>query len=126
MQLCGATIGSTLRRVRVRRTLGFERRLNAGASANDYTDLVRLVQISSGSGKIRVAVVDGDYLQLLNGCDSVYDLAQTALREGKPLCESAKQQISDEKVEYGPIYRGANPSGACCRRLRTRNRRAVW
>jgi len=67
---------------------------------------VRLVQISSGSEKIRVAVVDGDYLQLLNGCDSVYDLAQTALRDGKPLRESAKQQISDEKVEYGPIYRG--------------------
>jgi hypothetical protein len=50
-------------------------------------------------------VVDGDYLQLLNGCNSVYDLAQAALREGKPLRELAEQQISDEKLEYGPIYR---------------------
>ncbi|HEX5285278.1 MAG TPA: AraD1 family protein [Bryocella sp.] len=66
---------------------------------------MRLVQISSGSGKMRVAVVDSDHLQLLNGCNSVYDLAQTALRNGKPLCELAKERISDEKLEYGPIYR---------------------
>jgi hypothetical protein len=67
---------------------------------------MRLVQIGSSSEKTRVAVVDDDYLQLLNGCNSVFDLAQTALRTGKPLRELATQQISDEKVEYDPIYRG--------------------
>jgi hypothetical protein len=66
---------------------------------------MRLVQIGSSSEKTRVAVVDDDYLQLLNGCNSVFDLAQTALRTGKPLRELAKQQISNEKVEYDPIYR---------------------
>ena len=74
--------------------------------SHGYTGRMRLVQISSSSEKTRVAVVDDDYLQLLNGCNSVYDLAQTALRTGKPLRELAKQQISGEKVEYGPIYRG--------------------
>jgi hypothetical protein len=54
---------------------------------------------------MRVAVVDGDCLQLLTGCNSVYDLAQTALEKSRPLCELAEQQISHEKVEYGPIYR---------------------
>jgi hypothetical protein len=64
------------------------------------------VQIGSGSGATRVAVVDGDTLRLLGGFDSVYALAQAALAEGTPLRDLVERQISDETVGYGPLYRG--------------------
>lgn len=66
---------------------------------------MRLVQLRSGSDESRVAVVEGDVLRLLRGCDSVYDLAQSALRERKPLREVAAANVSGETLNYDLVYR---------------------
>ena len=66
---------------------------------------MRIVQLQSVSGETRAASVEGDRLRLLRGCESVFDLAQAALREHKPLREVAAAQASDETLDYDPIYR---------------------
>jgi hypothetical protein len=66
---------------------------------------VRLIQLKSGSGETRVAAVEGDSLHLLRGCHSVYDLAQSALRERTPLLDLAAARASGEMLVYDPIYR---------------------
>jgi len=66
---------------------------------------VRLVQLKSSSGDTRVAAVEDDRLRLLRGSDSVFDLAQSALGERKPLRAVAAARMSDETLDYGPIYR---------------------
>jgi hypothetical protein len=70
----------------------------------DYNDPVRLVQIKSVSGETRVASVEDDRLRLLQGYDSVYELAQAALQEGKPLREFAGSHVSKETLDYDNIY----------------------
>lgn len=67
---------------------------------------MKLVQLGSGSNETRVAVVDGDTLRLLGGFNSVYELALAALADEKPLREFVERQISEETVDYGPVYRG--------------------
>ena len=66
---------------------------------------MRLVQLKSSSGDTRVAAVEDDRLRLLRGSDSVFDLAQSALGERKPLRGVAAARMSDETLDYGPIYR---------------------
>jgi hypothetical protein len=57
------------------------------------------------AGEGRVALVDGDHLHLLKGCDSAYSLAQQALRESRPLVDVAAALGSGETIPYDPIYR---------------------
>ncbi len=64
---------------------------------------MRLVQLQSPSGETRVAIVEGASLRLLEACDSVYALAQSALRAGKRLADAARP--SRETVDYDPVYR---------------------
>jgi hypothetical protein len=65
---------------------------------------VRLVQLNSPSGEARLAAVEDDRLRLLQGCNSVYDLAQVALQGGRPLREVAESRVSREVLDYDPIY----------------------
>ena len=50
-----------------------------------------------------MAVVEGERLRLLDGCDSVYALAQTALATKRPLRDAARP--SADTLEYDAIYR---------------------
>ena len=45
-------------------------------------------------------------LRLLNGCGSVYELAQSALADGVSLSDAARQKASSDTLDYDPIYRG--------------------
>jgi hypothetical protein len=84
---------------------------------------MRLVQLTSDRGETRVAIVEGDTLRLLNACSSVYELAQRALANGKPLVELAKLDLGDA-IPYDPVYRSesrwrllppfTHPEPACC------------
>lgn len=49
--------------------------------------------------------MEAERLRLLQDCGSVYDLAQRALADRKPLREVAGQRVSGEELEYDPIYR---------------------
>jgi hypothetical protein len=75
-------------------------------TAPDYNVCVRIVQIQAPTGETRVALVDGDTLRLLNNCESVYQLAQTALQESRPLAGAVEARRSNRTLEYDPIYRG--------------------
>jgi hypothetical protein len=50
-------------------------------------------------------MVEGDRLRLLDGHDSVYALANAALRERKPLNDAARACASGETVDYDAVYR---------------------
>lgn len=67
--------------------------------------LVRLVQLESPSGEKRVAAVEDDRLRLLNGCGSVYELAQSALERQVSLREAVQSCRSGKTLEYDPVYR---------------------
>jgi hypothetical protein len=69
---------------------------------------VRLVQLKAPSGETRVALVEGDKLRLLAGCDSIYALVQAALASSKPLADAVRDAASDQTLEYDPIYRLAS------------------
>jgi hypothetical protein len=66
---------------------------------------MRLVQLKSDVGETRVAAVEEDSLRLLKRCNSVYELAQKALEEGKTLIEMATLNFA-EAIPYEPVYRG--------------------
>jgi len=66
---------------------------------------MRLVQLKSDVGETRVAAVEDDSLRLLKACNSVYELAQKALEEGKELIEMAMPNFA-EAIPYEPVYRG--------------------
>lgn len=71
----------------------------------EYNVAMRLVQIKSDVGEMRVAAVEEDSLRLLTGCNSVYELAQKALANGQSMVEIAKSNL-DEAIPYEPVYRG--------------------
>ena len=69
-------------------------------------------------------MMEGDQLRLLNGCGSVYALAQAALRDTKSLADAIGDSISAETLDYDPVYRlqsewhleppFTHPEPACC------------
>src|SRR5579863_8562071 len=67
--------------------------------------MTRLVQIKKGDAR-RVALVEEPHLRLLGDCESVYELANTAIGSGIKLSEVAKQRATNETFEYDPIYEG--------------------
>jgi hypothetical protein len=66
---------------------------------------MRLVQLAGPDGR-RVAVVDEPRLQLLEGCQSVYDLASECLKEGVSLVECIERRRSDGFADYDAVYAG--------------------
>jgi hypothetical protein len=66
----------------------------------------RLVQLRNG-GQRRVALVEEPALRLLNS-DSVYSLAELAIRTGSKLAAVATAEATDERLDYDPIYEGSS------------------
>jgi hypothetical protein len=66
---------------------------------------VRIVQLQAPSGETRVAVVDGNDLKLLRAVESVYALAQQALKQSRSLVETAGTALAGETLPYEPVYR---------------------
>jgi hypothetical protein len=67
--------------------------------------MTRLVQIKHGVAR-RVALVEEPYLRLLDGCGSVYDLAQSALAMNVKLTELIRQRCTLERLDYDLVYGG--------------------
>lgn len=70
--------------------------------------MMRLIQIQNGATR-RVALVEEPNVRLLEGSDSVYALAQTALATGTALTALVKRQATGESLAYDPIYEGKSP-----------------
>ena len=66
---------------------------------------MRLIQIKKGKIR-RVALVEEPYLRLLDGCSSIYALANVALSANMLLTDLVRQRDRHEQLEYDPIYNG--------------------
>jgi hypothetical protein len=69
---------------------------------------MRLVQLKAGEVR-RVAVVQEPQLRLLRDFDSVYALALAAIAQGGKLTTVVAGHLTDETLDYEPIYVGASP-----------------
>jgi len=67
--------------------------------------MTRLVQIKKGIVR-RVALVEEPNLRVLDGCNSVYELAQSAVKTGAKLNELAQKRLTSERLDYDLIYSG--------------------
>ena len=68
---------------------------------------MRLVQLTSGAMR-RVAMVEEPNLRLVREVASVYALVQMAITRGGSLSNVVKELLSDESLEYDPIYDGTS------------------
>jgi hypothetical protein len=68
---------------------------------------MRLVQLSGPDGR-RVALVDGERLRL-SAYPSVHALATAALDEDIPLADAVHRSLTDDRLDYTPIYAGESP-----------------
>src|SRR5437762_2094666 len=66
---------------------------------------LRLVQLKHPGDGRRVALVEGDHLRLLARFDSIYSLADTALRERTGLAAMVQGNLSNQRLDYDPVYR---------------------
>ncbi len=69
------------------------------------SSMTRLIQLIRANER-RVGLVDEPHLRLLNGCSSIYELANTAISNGVRLSDLARQRATGDVLEYEPIYRG--------------------
>jgi hypothetical protein len=69
------------------------------------TLMTRLVQLKRGNTR-RVALVEEPHLRLLDGCSSIYVLANSAISGGVKLSDLARKRATGERLEYDPIYLG--------------------
>jgi hypothetical protein len=85
--------------------------------------MTRLVQIKKGVVR-RVALVEEPYLRVLDGCDTVYELAQLAIKGRTKLSELVQNRRTSERLEYDEVYGGKsvwrlmppiNHPDECCR-----------
>lgn len=67
--------------------------------------MVRLVQIKRGIVR-RVALVEEPQLRVLDGCNSVYELAQSAITGSGKLIDTARRRLTSERLDYDLVYRG--------------------
>jgi hypothetical protein len=67
--------------------------------------MTRLIQIEK-EGFRRVALVDEPHVRLLEGCSSVYSLAQDAIASGVKLTALAGQRATKDLLEYDSLYQG--------------------
>jgi len=66
---------------------------------------MRLVQIKRGIVR-RVAIVEEPNLRLLDGCQSIYELAQAALAGAIKLSDTAKKRVTSDTIKYDTVYDG--------------------
>ena len=66
---------------------------------------VRLIQLKRGDTR-RVALVEEPRLRLLDGCSSIYELANAAISSSVNLSDLARQRATSDVLEYDPIYAG--------------------
>lgn len=64
---------------------------------------MRIVQFLDTSGDLRVGRVAGDQIDVVEGFDSTYALAQAAIQQGKTLNELIKKNLSGEAVSYDAL-----------------------
>ena len=69
------------------------------------TSMTRLVQLKRGEVR-RVALVEEPRLRLLEGCSSIYELANAAIGTGVKLSDLARQKATSDHLDYDPLYRG--------------------
>ena len=69
---------------------------------------MRLVQLTHPTHGRRVALVDEPHLALLKEARSIYDLATTAIAQGKTLASLVDASRTTEMLPYDPIYAGAS------------------
>src|SRR3984893_2256967 len=67
--------------------------------------MTRLIQIEK-EGSRRVALVDEPHVRLLEGCSSVYSLAQEAVASGAKLTFLVAQRATKDFLEYDSLYQG--------------------
>lgn len=67
--------------------------------------MTRLIQIKRGDLR-RVASVEEPHLRLLEGCCSIYELANLAIAAGSKLSDAARQRATGDLLDYDPIYHG--------------------
>jgi hypothetical protein len=68
--------------------------------------MIRLVQLQHPEHGRRVAVVNERQLALLDDCESIYGLAQSAITAKKSLAGAVTASLSGETLDYDPIYSG--------------------
>lgn len=68
--------------------------------------MLRLVQLTHPELGRRVAVVDEPRLRLIRDATSLYQLAQDALGSQHKLEKEIESRVSDESLDYDPIYAG--------------------
>src|SRR5687768_11278231 len=68
--------------------------------------MLRLVQLSHPVHGRRVAVVSEPQLRLLQGCSSIYELANLAIQSNELLRELIEQRNSGDELEYDAVYEG--------------------
>lgn len=68
--------------------------------------MIRIVQLSHPVHGRRVAVVSEPHLRILQGCSTVYDLAQLALQSNQPLRIHIEQSHWGEQLIYDEVYEG--------------------
>ena len=66
---------------------------------------MRLIQLEGPKGR-RTGVVEDAQILLLNGSPSIFALASAALDAGIPLTQQASRNMSNERLDYDPIYHG--------------------
>jgi len=67
--------------------------------------MMRLVQVKKGTVR-RVALVEEPHLRVLDGCNSVYELALSAMKAGSTLSDLTKKRLTTERLEYDVVYSG--------------------
>jgi len=67
--------------------------------------MTRLIQIQKEKFR-RVALVEEPRVRFLEGCSSIYELAQMALEAGKKLEEVAYARVENDSVDYDALYTG--------------------
>src|SRR5712691_4535221 len=73
---------------------------------------MRVVQLLHRDHGRRVAVVAEPWLQLLQDCASVYDLARSAIQSNRSLRAGIEQLASGEQLNYDVVYGGrSDPHG---------------
>jgi len=66
---------------------------------------MRLIQLAA-SEKRRVGLVEDDRIRLLEICDSIFSLADSALVSGTALADMVTKRLSGEVLDYDEIYAG--------------------
>ena len=69
------------------------------------TFMTRLVQLKRGDVR-RVALVEEPRLRMLDGCSSIYELANSAISEAVKLSDLARRRATGDALEYDLIYLG--------------------